>query len=259
VPWAAALLAAGGIAAAAPAAARVELPPPGDQSVHDLAAVVRPGDAEAMEGLHRELFGKTGVAIVVLTVPRLDGEPIEELAVRAGSEWGVGRTGEDRGIVVALAIEERRVFIATGYGVEGFLPDGRVGAILDREVRPHLRAGDYSAGLLAASRALASAAAAEYGVALEGLPPRGRPTRRGPDWIELVVLVFLFGWWGLFIWMRRLRGAARGWDAGFGGGGFGSGSGGGGFFGGGFGGGSSGGFGGFGGGGFGGGGAGRGF
>ena len=259
--WAAALLAAGGIAATAPIAARIELPPPGDRSVHDLAAVVRPGDAGTMEGLHRELLAKTGVAIVVVTVPRLEGEPIEDFAVRAGTDWGVGRKGEDRGVVVALAIEERRVFIATGYGVEGFLPDGRVGAILDREVRPRLRAGDYSDGLLAASRALVSAAAEEYGVDIEGLPPRGRTTGRvrGPDWLQLLLLVFLFGWWGLFIWLRRLRGATWGRGGAFRGGGFGSGFGRGGFSGGGFGGGSSGGFGGFGGGGFGGGGAGRGF
>ena len=212
-----------------------------------------------MEGLHRALFEKTGVAIVILAVPRLDGEPIEDLAVRAGSGWGVGRKGEDRGIVVALAIEERRVFIATGYGVEGFLPDGRVGEILDRDVRPLLRAGDYSGGLLAASRALAAAAASEYGVTIEGLPVRGRSPRdlRGSVWLKIFILLFVLGLVGLRLWLKR--GVIWGRGGTFRGGGFGTGLGGGGFFGGGFGGGSSGGFGGFGGGGFGGGGAGRGF
>ena len=96
--------------------------------------------------------------------------------MRVGQQWGVGRKAEDRGVVVALAIEERRVFIATGYGVEGFLPDGRVGSILDQEVVPSLRRDDFSTALTRASAALTAAAAREYGVTIEGLDQgRGGP------------------------------------------------------------------------------------
>src|SRR5262245_16500105 len=156
-------------AAPRPVAAEVRLPPPGDRSVHDLASVVRPEDAATMERRHQALFEATGVAIAVVTVPDLEGEPIEDFATRAGTEWGVGRKGEDRGIVVVLSLSPRRIFVATGYGVEGFLPDGRVGGILDREVTPLLRQGDMSRGLLQASAALVAAAAQEYGVDIEGL------------------------------------------------------------------------------------------
>ena len=86
-----------------------------------------------LERFHRELFAKTGVAIVVITVPTLDGEPVSDFAVRVGEEWGVGRRGEDRGIVVALAVAERDIFIAAGYGVEGYLPDG--GSVRSSTVR----------------------------------------------------------------------------------------------------------------------------
>ncbi len=237
--------------------AQIQLPPHGNRSVHDLAGVLAPDHVTAMEALHKELLDKTEVAIVVVTVPSLDGEPIDDFAVRVGDEWGVGKTDQDRGVVVALAIEERRVFVATGYGVEGFLPDGRVGGILDANTIPHLQQGDFASGLLGASAGLAAAASDEYGVSLEGRVPVVQPARatraREPSPFSGVIgLLLLIGMGYLFVrhpglfFLLLLSGMGRG---GYGG----SRSG----FGGGFGGGA--GFGGFGGGGFGGGGAGRGF
>jgi len=241
-----------------PAAAEVRLPPPGDRSVHDLASVVRPDDAAAMERWHRALFDASGVAIVVVTVPDLEGEQIDDFATRVGADWGVGRKGEDRGIVVVLSLAPRRIYIATGYGVEGFLPDGRVGALIDREVMPVLRTGDLSRGLVQASAGLVAAAAAEYGLNIEGLhQSRGARRQRpgGPKSVAaLAVMAALALLFIIFaarnpalaaILLASSRGGRRGgFGGGFGGGGFGGGGGG---------------FGGFGGGGFGGGGAGRGF
>jgi uncharacterized protein len=237
-----------------PIRAELRLPARADRSVHDLADVIRPEDESTMERRHAELFRKCGVAIVVITVPRLDGEPIGDFAVRVGETWGVGRKGEDRGLVVALAVEERDIFIATGYGTEGYLPDGRVGRILDRYALPHLRRNEFSAGLEQASAALAQATAEEFRIRLEGAPagrgPRGRrPDELPPLAATIVGLIFVLivGYLAirhprlfvLLLMSGALRGGGRG---GFRSGGFGGG-----------------GFGGFGGGGFGGGGAGRGF
>lgn len=206
-----------------------------------------------MERRHTELFQKTRVAIVVVTVPRLEDETLSDFAVRVGSEWGAGKKGEDRGIVVAVTTEEPHIFVATGYGVEGFLPDGRVGSILDRDAVAPLRARNFDAALNATSAALVAACAAEYGVTIEGIQPSRRPDRPSRiPWPVLLFLLFL-----AFMFFMRLRMGiplgvgrrSRGiwYGGGFGGGGFGGG----------FGGGGGGGFGGFGGGGFGGGGAGR--
>jgi uncharacterized protein len=246
--------------------AAVSLPPPDGHSVRDLASVIEPKDRERMERWHKALFDATGCAIVVVTVPELEGEPIEDFATRAGTEWGVGKKGDDRGIVVALAVKERRIFVATGYGVEGFLPDGRVGGLLDDAAIPHLRRGDFSGGLLQASAALTSVAAQQYGLTIDDLQNvRGgrRSARRGPGEFLLVLLILgiLFFGGSRFLWALLLGGSLGGRRGGYRrwGGGFGGGFGAGGFGGGGFGGGGSGGFGGFGGGSFGGGGAGRGF
>ncbi|RMH41677.1 MAG: TPM domain-containing protein [Deltaproteobacteria bacterium] len=214
------------------------------RSVYDTAGVLRPETRRALEALHRELFAKTGVMIVTVTVPRLVDETIEQFAVRVGQTWGVGRKGEDRGIVVALSVEDRRIFIATGYGVEGFLPDGRVGALLDAYVVPHLRRDDFDGGLANASAALARVVARHFGVALDGAIAVREPPRRRLTPGEIVVIALLLVALGyafvrhpvLFL-MLLSGGGHRG--GGFGGG-FGGGGGGGGFGGGGFGGGGAG-------------------
>jgi uncharacterized protein len=241
------------LAAALPAGALVRLPPPGDRSVHDFAGVLSPDAVSLLEARHRELYQKTGVALVIVTVKNLEGEPIDDFAVRVGKEWGAGKKGQDRGIVVAFSSGDRRIFIATGYGVEGFLPDGRVGGILDQDVIPSLRSNDFSTGLQRASEALTAAAAAEYGVKIEGVRAwEERPSGRGRVGLGGLILPLLFGLIFLYVlfrhpsllWLLMMSGrGGRYGGGGFRGGGFGS----------------SGGFGGFGGGGFGGGGAGRGF
>jgi uncharacterized protein len=236
-----------------PAMTQVVLPPQGDRSVHDLAGVIRQDHIQTMERFHTELFQKTGVAIVVITVPSLEGELIEDFAVRVGEEWGAGREGEDRGIVLAVAVQERRIFIATGYGVEGYLPDGRVGRILSQYAIPYLRQNDYSTGILETSAALVSASAEEYGVTIQGATPRAttRSPSRSRDSSPLGTIFKILGFLFLaymfirhpMLFLLLMSGSGRG----------------GAFSGGGFGGGGGGGFGGFGGGGFGGGGAGRSF
>jgi uncharacterized protein len=230
-------------------AARVEIPPHGDRSVHDLAGVIAPQAVAEMEDLHRRLFDATGVAIVAITVPSLEGEPIAAFALRVGETWGAGRKGEDRGIVVAVSVGDRDAFIATGYGVEGYLPDGRVGGILDDQALPYLARDDYTTALLRTSRALAAASAEEYGVAIEGsgpAPPRaGRrgglpgPLRALGGLLLMALLAYVAVRHPALFFYLLLSGAGRGGGR-RAGGGFGGGSGFGGFRGGGFGGGGAG-------------------
>jgi len=63
-------------------------------------------------------------------------------------KWGIGKKGEDKGVLIFLVLDQRKVRIETGYGVEGILPDGLVGNILDEQVTPLLKQGQYSEGLL---------------------------------------------------------------------------------------------------------------
>lgn len=221
------------------------------QWVYDQAEVIPPAQEESMERLNRELFQKTDVALVVVTVPALEDEAIAEFAVRVGQTWGVGLEGQDRGLVIAFSRDDRKIFVATGYGTEGYLPDGRVGAILDEQVIPDLQQNEFGRGLARANAAFATASAEEYGATLTGqvqVPPPSSRERSGELSIVKIVSGAFLLLLGLYVAVRHprffflallmmMRGGGGG---GFGGGGFGGGGGRSGFGGGGFGGGGAG-------------------
>jgi uncharacterized protein len=232
--------------------------------VNDFAGVVDAASARSIEALCRELDEKTGAQMVVVTVKNLGGNDVNDFANRLFKAWGIGQKGKDNGILLVNAIEDRQVWIEVGYGLEGILPDGKVGSIRDQYIKPELKAGRYGAAYLAGMSVIAGVIAQDAGVTLGGERPTPRTrSRRVPggfgNLLPLLVLFFIFS----AIFGRR-RGSGYFWPMlflgglgrrGFGGGGFGGGFGGGSFGGGGFGGG----FGGFGGGGSGGGGAGGGY
>ncbi len=241
------LIAAFLVATASPVSALTPLPARGDHSVYDAANVIDPAAEAQLEAIDTELMQKARVAMVFVTVPKLEGETIEELAVRLQHEWGVGVAATDESVVVAVSVEDHKIFIATGYGSEGYLPDGKVGEIRDH-ARPQLHAGDFSGGLLLIAHEVAPIAAAAHGVTLDGAPAqpasaRGDDGCGGASPIIAMFVVFLVlgtlgrgrrggGGGGFFagaVLGSLLGGRSRGGSGGGGGfGGFGGGSGGGG-------------------------------
>lgn len=229
--------------------------------VSDYTGVLDAPTVRELDALIAELKAKTGAEIAVVVVRTTQPLSAFDYAMKIAETWRPGQKEKDNGVVLLTAIDNRELYVLTGYGVEGALPDGRVGEIRDRLMLPAFRRGDYAGGIRAGTWELASRIAADAGVALSGQPkrPAAAPVRRdasSPLAIIMLVLLVLF-----LMWLQRKlspHSSGRHWGrvrrGGFGGG-FGGGSGGG--FGGGFGGGGGGGgFGGFGGGGFGGGGAG---
>lgn len=223
--------------------------------VNDFAGVIDSNSSAEMEAIAQALQQKTGVEIAVVTVHSI--EPygsIDEYSIELATTWGVGKKGEDTGILLLLAIQERKIKLEVGYGLEGVIPDGMAGEIIDQSILPALQAGEYGTGMLKGVRAVAGIIAKEYDVELGDyqLSESKRYTRPGiPTGLILFIIFALFFGGGRFLfWPLLFMGGAAS-RRGFYGGGFGSGGSG---FGGGFGGG-----GGFSGGGFGGGGASRGF
>lgn len=224
------------------------LPARTDRMIYDEAGVIDDAEERRLEQATHELWQKAGVAVVVLTVPQLTDETIDELAVRLGQTWGVGKRGEDRGLVVAFARDDRKIFVATGYGTEGYLPDARVGRLIDQHALPALKQNRFSQGLVALTDVLLAESAQQFGVALTGATaPVEESAPRGVPFLIVIVGVVLVlallrsrrrgGGWSPFLWFGNPFG---GWG-GFGGtGGFGGGFGSGGFGGGGFGGGGAG-------------------
>lgn len=195
---------------------------------------------------------RTGAELAVLTVRST--QPLDDFtyAMRVAERWGVGKRGDDSGVLLLVATDDRKIRIVTGYGLEGVLPDGLVGAIQDEEMLPSFRAGRIDDGIWRGVVAIAGRIAESRGVTLEGIPaPRQRlpqPERVPlPGWALLLLILLVCV--AIMVSARMPRGG-RGFGR-FPGGFSGGGGGFGGF------GGRSGGFGGFGGGRFGGGGAGR--
>lgn len=227
--------------------------------VSDFAGVIDAATRRELEGWIGALKERTGAEIAVVTVHTTQPLSAFDYAMKIAEAWRPGAAGRDNGVVFLVAVKDRELFILTGYGVEGALPDGRVGAIRDRLVVPAFRAGDYAGGIRAATWELAQAIASDAGEALHGEGATSRPRATGfGGLVQLALLVTLFGVLGGLLWFAHRHPEvvaallAQGnhrryerWGGGFGGG-----------FGGSLGRGGLGGFGGFGGGGFGGGGAG---
>ena len=107
--------------------------------------------------------------VVVMTLPDLKGETIEEVALKQFEALKIGNKGYDNGVLILLALEERQIRIEVGYGLEGALTDSLTGRILDANL-DYLKNGDYSQGLYEVFKQVLSQIAKEYGYDLEGLP-----------------------------------------------------------------------------------------
>ena len=122
--------------------------------VNDRAQIMAATDIAAVEQLASRLAADTGVEIALLTVHSTLPLSPKDYAVQTLNQWGVGGP-EDSGLLILLAMEEKRIEVEVGYGLEGSLPDGLVGAVLDEYVMPYLNEGQYSAGLRQAAEAFA--------------------------------------------------------------------------------------------------------
>ncbi len=181
------------VSAAAGTAGSPETSPQPVGAVNDFAGIASPEMRAKMEDLSREVLQKTGVAVVVAVLETIGGVDVNDYANRLYAAWGIGKKGEDRGVLILLAVRERRIRIETGYGVEGILPDGLAGEILDRYAIPYLKKNDFSSGLYNALAAVSAVVAKDAGVELTGLPSReargsGKRAREG-NWLTPVLLI----------------------------------------------------------------------
>ena len=230
-----------------------EIPALPPDPIVDLAGIIDRSVTAKLNGYLRELEQKTTSQVAVLTVKSLGGQSLEEMSIDiAHDRWKLGQKGRDNGVLMLIALSERKYRIEVGYGLEAILPDSLVGSIGRQYLVPYFKKGDYSTGIYAATLVIASEIAADAGVKITGLPAVKKSSRSraekqpsGPFGKIMSLLVFLV----IFILFIRnprsflalmlissmggRRGHWGGSSGGFGGGGFGSFGGGGGGFGGG--------------------------
>jgi uncharacterized protein len=212
-------------------AERVEdLPKPTDY-VSDFAHVLSPGAVARLDSLAGQLdHSKANAQMAVVTVRTMDGVDAAEYANALEDKWKIGRKGSDRGALVLLAVTDHKYRIEVGYGLEGILPDGKVGDI-GRAMVPSLRANDFDGAVTLAVGQVAQVIAADAKVTLEDEGQLARPpTPPRPSLGKSILVILLLIFFGGFFLLRFLL--SLGFLGGFGGpwmggGGFGGGGGGG--------------------------------
>ena len=233
---------------ALPVEAAPKIPPVPTRDIYaqDYANVLSKETESRINRLSTELQSRTGAQIAVVTIPTLEGEAIEEYSLALFRKWGIGDRKKNNGVLILVAVAEKKSRIEIGYGLEGALPDAKTGRIQDEAMRPGIEAEDYNAALLNGYKAVWQEVAKEYEQQLK-TSSRTSPKSRSntgidfwdalPGWMQILagvaVLVFLlFDWFVLGGFFTRLlflfATFGRGGGRGGGGGGFGGGSGGGG-------------------------------
>jgi uncharacterized protein len=152
---------------------------------------------------------KTGNQIAVLTLPSLEGEPLEEYSHRVATAWKLGQKGSDNGVLLLVVPRERRLRIEVGYGLEGKLTDAHTSRIIRNIIVPHFKTGDFAGGIAEGLKAIVGT--------LEGtepLPTRPPNTERETDhaWNVLLIAVILGAFIGLMVGrpLRTLGGVLGG-------------------------------------------------
>jgi len=135
--------------------------------VNDFANILSAGETEQLEDTLVEFANRTSTQIVVVTVPDLEGLDPGDFAFKIGEKWGVGQKDKNNGIVILLkpkqANSKGQIFIATGYGLEGVLPDAIVNStVIDYEMMPFFKGNNYFGGLLGGIKVIMDITAGEY-------------------------------------------------------------------------------------------------
>jgi uncharacterized protein len=174
------------------------LPPPPAAYFNDYAGVVSAADAQRLDAKLRAFAAETSTQVVVTVFKSLPSPSLEDFTVRAAQSWRVGRKEWDNGAVLFVFVDDRKMRIETGYGLEGALPDQLAARILDNEVRPRFRAGDWAGGLEAGIDGIIAATRGEY-----------RAPPKKSEGVPLVAILIIVLFVVLFLWLasQGARGA----------------------------------------------------
>jgi uncharacterized protein len=171
-------------------AAPNEIPAPvGDIYVQDFANVLSENEEIQLKNIGRSIDDQTTSQIAVLTVDSIGESSIEEYSVEAYRKFGLGTQENDNGLLLVIAMQEKKIRIEVGYGLEGIVPDGKAGRILDEYAIPHLQNGQANLAVMNTYQALANEVSGtnEFGSA-----PRDVQQQQDlpiPSWLLVIIVI----------------------------------------------------------------------
>jgi len=222
---------------------------PAKRLVHDFGNIFNAVERSQLENKLVAYDDSTSVQIVIVTFKKLDGYPIDLLANEIGEKWGVGQKEKHNGIVIVLSDEDRKVSLRGGYGIQAKMPPTIEKLIIDREMIPEFKKGDYYQGMDNAINAIQKQLAGQYNaeskdedsdglfiflffvaiivlfiiIAGKGGGGRGNRSRRGFNWGDVIFTSGGASSWGSSGGSSWGGGSSGGGFGGFGGGSFGGG------------------------------------
>jgi uncharacterized protein len=156
--------------------------------VTDVAGVLSAEQKQALEKKLVAIDDSSSNQIAVVIIPSLDGYPKEEYANKLLREWGIG-SKKNNGVLLLISINDRQIWIEVGYGLEGAIPDITALNIIDNDIKPAFKAGNYYEGIDQATDNIAKAAVGEYKVAKA---KKTRSKSKGSGGLFLIILIIIF-------------------------------------------------------------------
>jgi len=177
--------------------------PPLTGRVVDSAHVLQAADVDWLTAALKAHEEKTGNQVAVLIVPSLEGEALEEYSHRVATSWKLGQRGIDNGVLLLVAVKERRLRIEVGYGLEGTLTDLRSAHIIRDEIVPRFRVGDMPGGVRAGTEAILKTIEGTYEAKDQPAVPRSRAL--ASDALQLVFVSVVVGFLAGIVLSQGLR------------------------------------------------------
>jgi uncharacterized protein len=183
------------------------IPDQGGYWVHDEANVLSSDTKAKLESILQLERDSASNQIAVLLISSLEGGALEEYSLRVAEKWQVGQKGKDNGVLLLISINDRKMRIETGYGLEGALTDAIASRIIRNEIAPRFRTGDYDGGVQAGVMAIREAIRGEY---VNEEPVASKRNSKKSPLATIIILIII-----LIIASRR-KGGGRGghWSAG---------------------------------------------
>lgn len=174
----------------------------------DFAGVIDARSRAALDQYAAAIEKAAGAQMAFVTLPSLQGEPIEDVTNDLFHAWGIGQKGKDNGVMLLLAVQDHRIRLEVGNGMEEILPDGYDGLLLDN-MRPELRAGRYGPAMLTAAQAIGEAIARAKNVTVAAPAPDHQRIIHRHGSVPWIPVFF-----GLFLFWLLLRSGTRRWGGG---------------------------------------------
>ncbi len=198
------------------ASAALPIPPPPDQRINDYAGALSADGRAQLEATLRAREQGSSNQIVVAIFRSLQGESLEDFSIRLAQAWRVGQKGLDNGVIFLVFLDDRKMRLEVGYGLESKLTDALSSEILRQVVAPRFREGKIAAGIAAGLDAIEQAIAGTYKAA-----PPGKPARaQGWNPMQLILLLIVVGGifsivvpalYGSHVRRQGWTGGSRGW------------------------------------------------